>query len=55
MLCPLYFHNTFKTNCKWQVVSGCISRQKSNFSGEFKLEPITNYPLRICCENVMNV
>ena len=32
-----------------------ISRQKSNFNGEFKLEPITTYPLRICCENVINV
>ena len=32
-----------------------ISKQKNNFSGKFKLEPITTYPPRICCENVMNV
>ena len=54
-----YVHYIFSTLSK-QIINErllvvVISRQKSNFSGEFKLEPITTYPLRICCENVMNV
>ena len=54
-----YVHYIFSTHSK-QIINDrllvvVINRQKSNFSGEFKLEPITTYPLRICCENVMNV
>ena len=53
-----YVHYIFSTLSK-QIVNGkllviVISRHKSNFSGEFKLETITTYPLRIYCENVMN-
>ena len=54
-----YVHYIFSTLSK-QIINDrllvvVINRQKSNFSGEFKLEPITTYPLRICYENAMNV
>ena len=38
-----YTQNIITTNSKWQLLQAVIGRQKSNFCGKFKLEPITTY------------
>ena len=48
MRCLQYFHSTFTTNFKWQVVTGyywlLLLEQKSNLSLRFKFKPIiTNH------------
>ena len=42
----------FTANFKWHVI---IGDQKNDFSSEFKLELVSTYHLKFCCENVMDV